>query len=73
MATFVQAAKPNSDHVRFDVRVPNTPALMDLVVDKASLYRWDHLMNIPVEGTGVIALLPKVIIDGPQCVIPVTH
>ena len=36
---------------------------MDLVDDKASLYHWDHLMNVPVEGTDVIALLPKVLIN----------
>ena len=63
-STFVRAAEPDSDHVRFDVGVPNTSALMDLVDNKASLYRWDHLMNFPVEGTGVIDLLLKVIIDG---------
>ena len=64
MATFVSAAEPDSYHVRFDIGVPNALTLMDLVNDKASLYRWDHLMNVPVEGTGVIALLPKVLIDG---------
>ena len=37
---------------------------MDLVDDKASLYHWDHLMNILVKVTGVITLLPKVLIDG---------
>ena len=36
---------------------------MDLVDGKSSLYRWDHLMNVPVDGTGVIALLPKVLIN----------
>ena len=64
MATFVRAAEPDSDHVRFDVGVPNASTLMDLVDDKASLYLWDHLMNVPVKGTGVIALLPKVLING---------
>ena len=64
MATFVRAAEPDSDHVRFDVRVPNVSTLIDLVDNKASLYRWDNLMNVPVKGTGVIALLPKVLIDG---------
>ena len=64
MATFVLSAEPDSDHVRFNIGVPNASTLMDLVNDKASLYRWDHIMNVPVEGTGVIALLPKVLIDG---------
>ena len=64
MATFVRAAEPESDHVRFNVGVPNASTLMDLVDDKASLYRWDHLMNVPVEGTGVIALLPEVLVNG---------
>ena len=63
MATFVRDAELDSDHVRFDVGVPNASTLMDLVDDKASLYRWDHLMNVPIEVTGVIALLPKVLID----------
>ena len=64
MATFVRATEPDSDHVRFGVGVPNASTLMDLVDDKASLYLWDHLMNVPVKGTGFIALLPKVLIDG---------
>ena len=64
MATFVRVAEPDSDHVRFDIGVPNASTLMDLVDNKASLYRWYHLMNVLVEGTGVIALLPKVLIDG---------
>ena len=64
MATFVRAAEPDSDHVRFDVGVLNTSTLMNLVDDKASLYLWDHLTNVPVKGTGVIALLPKVLING---------
>ena len=63
MATFVRAAEPDSNHLRFDAGVPNASTLMDLVDDKASLYCWDHLMNVPVEGTDVIALLPKVLID----------
>ena len=50
--------------MHFDVRVPNTSTLIDLVNDKASLYHWDYLVNFPVKGTGVIALLPKVLIDG---------
>ena len=64
MATFMRTAEPDSDHVRFDVGVPNASTLMDLVDDRDGLYRWGHLMNVPVEGTGVIALLPKVLIDG---------
>ena len=64
MATFVPAAEPDSNHVRFDVGVPNASTLMDLVDYKASIYRWDHLMKVPVKGTGVIALLPKVLFDG---------
>ena len=63
MVTFVQATEPDSDHVHFDVGVPNASTLMDLVDNKASLYRWDHLMNVPVKGTRIIALLPKVLID----------
>ena len=64
MVTFVRVAKPDSGHMRFNVGVPNASTLMDLVNEKASLYRWDHLMNVPVEGTGVIDLLPKVLADG---------
>ena len=37
---------------------------MDLVDNKARIYHWDHLTDVPVEGTSVIALLPKVLIDG---------
>ena len=70
MATFVRAAEPDSDHVRFDVGVPNVSTLMDLVNNKASLYRWDHLMNVPVEGTGVIALLPRYSSTVPKSVTP---
>ena len=64
MDTFVRAAEPDSDHVRFDVRVLKASTLMDLVNDKASLYCWDHLINVSVEGTSVIALLPNILIDG---------
>ena len=39
MATFVRVAEPDSDHVRFDIGVPNASTLMDLVDNKASLYR----------------------------------
>ena len=39
MATFVRASEPNSDHMRFNVGVINASTLMDLVDDKASLYR----------------------------------
>ena len=44
--------------------MPNASTLMDLVDDKASLYRCNHLMNVLIEGTGFIDLLTKVIIDG---------
>ena len=39
MATFVRSAEPDSNHVHFDIGVPNASTLMDLVDDKASLYR----------------------------------
>ena len=70
MATFVRATEPDSNHVRFDVGVPNASTLMDLVNNKTSLYRWDHLMNVPVEGTGVIDLLPRFSLTVPKSVTP---
>ena len=70
MATFVRAAEPDSNHVRFDVAVPNVSTLIDLVNKKSSLYLWDHLMNVPVKGTGVISLLPRFSSMVPKSVTP---
>ena len=37
---------------------------MELTEDKSSLYRWDHLMNVAIDGTGVIPPCPKTLADG---------
>ena len=64
MTTFIRASKSDHKWKRFDVGVTNVPTLMDLILDKSTLFRWDCLMNVVIKGTSKIAAVPKNLADG---------
>ena len=64
MATFIRASEPDHDWKRFDVGVENVSTLMELISDNFTLFFWDRLMNVVIEGTGEISAVPKTLADG---------
>ena len=55
---------PADDHVKLDVLVKNSKAILDLFTDLSTTFRWARFLRIPVEGTGTIAGTPTITSGG---------
>ena len=51
---------PADDHVKLDVLVKNSKAILNLFTDLSTTFRWARFLRIPVEGTGAIAANPTI-------------
>ena len=67
-AAFVRASEPDDGWKRFNFGTTTTTKLLDLVQDKASLFNWEILLRVPIDGTGQIAANPKILRNGSKTI-----
>ena len=67
-AAFVRASDPDDGWKLFNVGTTTATKLLDLVQDKSSLFNWDMLLRVPIDGTGHIAANPKILRNGSKTI-----
>ena len=67
-AAFVRASETDDGWKGFNVGTITSTKLLDLVQDKSSLFNWDMLLRVPIDGTGKIAANPKILRDGSKTI-----
>ena len=60
-AAFIRASEPDDGWKIFNVGTTTATKLLDLFQDKASLFNWDTLLRIPIDGTVKISANPKIL------------
>ena len=61
---FVKASQPEPGWERFDIVIPTSTILMDMLGDRASLFGWDPFLRVSTKGTGKIAANAKTLACG---------
>ena len=68
---FVRASEPYDGWKRFNVIITTATNILDLVQDTSSLFNWDMLLHVPIDGTGHISANPKILRNGSKPLMPV--